>query len=149
MKTIFSSFILFLVLLIPMNSYAGKIMTIKKGQVAPYSGHLLDTKALSKIVNKSKYSLKECKLEKEYIIKSNKNKSQFEIKLCKNKQKSIENIKNKIIKIQAEELKKLRKLIVPKPDLKPLWIAIGLVVGVGATIAIVYAVKPTFQGATQ
>lgn len=149
MKFIFSSFIVFLIFSIPFNSYAGRIMTIEKGQVAPFSGHLLDTKALSKMENKSKYSLKECKLEKEYIIKSNKNKNKFEIKLCQNRQKSVENTKNVIIKIQAAELKKLRKLIVPKPDLKPLWIAIGLVVGVGATIAIVYAVKPTFQGVGQ
>lgn len=129
-------------LFIPTVCFAkGKLAALKKGQVAPFSGILLDRKAEATMTAKRESAVKICEIEKKYSIK----KAEADCKLSLNKLKiSLETSKSKyyqLMKIKVDENERLRQTIkkLSKPDYSNYWFVGGFVAGVGMSIGIFYA----------
>lgn len=129
----------------PVLTHANRITPLKRGSPAPYTGVLLDTEAMVRIKQDKKYQQKVCKLEKNTIKQRNSNELRYKVGMCKNELKSARSKFNSIIAVKDREIKRLRVLIKPKTDLTLVWVGIGFVVGVAATIGIMFAVKPQFN----
>jgi len=119
----------------------GKIASIKKGQVAPFSGILLDKKAEASMAAKREASVKICEMEKKHSIKKAEancklSTSKLEILLKANKSKY-----DQLMKLKVDENKRLRQTIkkLSKPDYSSYCFIGGFVAGVGMSIGIFYA----------
>lgn len=141
----FVSLLLSIVLLtFPLLVQANKIVTLKQNQPAPFGGHLVDSEALLRLRQGKVLAEKVCALETSYAIKNAKIDSQLALSLCQNNLKSTQQRLTAIINLQNKEIVELRKTALKNsnPNLIPLWITVGIVVGVGMTVAVIFAIKP-------
>ena len=113
-----------------------KYKDMKEGDVAPWSGRLLNETALRVLVEeaatkdmvceaKTEFELNKLTIEKKYQYDVLKVQTDAEIKKL-----------NELIKLQDEHIKQL------KPQNNMLPIIGGFIVGAGLTIGVMYAVKP-------
>ena len=116
------------------------VMGIQKGQVAPYTGVLLNSTAAAQIFAERNYSFDECKLRIDFNIE----KEQAKYKaLLDNSEASLESLKNQynsITSTKDKEIERLSKLVSETNDYSTLWATGGVIVGIVLTIAVVYAV---------
>lgn len=132
--------IIILIVLFSFNVHANKIMTVKKGDVVLFDGHLIDSEGLTKIKQKNLEIQKKCKLDKEFEIKKINNLTIYKIRKCEENSKIEINGYKKIVQTQKKEIEKLRKII-QRPDLTPLWVSVGVVGGVVGAIIVVVIVQ--------
>lgn len=136
-----------LVLFVPVSVYAqdfqGKTINIKKNEPAPYDGILLDSVAIAKILAEREYAKKQCDLDKNYEL----NKQQAKCDLENSKLKVDLDVLNKkydeVNKLKDNEISRLTELVKKSDDsgkYKILYFIGGVVVGIGATVGIAYAV---------
>ena len=117
------------------------VMGIQKGEVAPYAGVLLNSTAAAQIFAERNYSFDECKLRIDFNI----GKEQAKYKaLLENSTASLESLKNQynsITSAKDKEIERLSKLVLETNDYSTLWAVGGTLMGIGLTIAVMYAVK--------
>ena len=117
------------------------VMGIQKGEVAPYAGVLLNSTAAAQIFAERNYSFDECKLRIDFNIE----KEQAKYKaLLENSTASLESLKNQYTSITSakdKEIERLSKLVLETNDYSTLWAVGGTLMGIGLTIAVMYAVK--------
>tara|TARA_R110000824_G_scaffold324037_1_gene511004 strand:+ start:342 stop:788 length:447 start_codon:yes stop_codon:yes gene_type:complete len=120
---------------------APKIHNIKKGELAPFDGVLLNPVAAAKILADKSYYDKECDLR----IKHEVDKESAKLNtILKNKKIACESLENRyaaIIKIKDEEIKRLSSVVLDNKDYSTLWLAGGVLAGIGLTLAVMYAVE--------
>ena len=118
-----------------------KITGIKKGEEAPYNGVLLNTVAAAKIFADKEYSAKECELRINYEVQKEILRMQLLLDTTKVSLDASQKKYDAVFKIKDDEIERLTKLVLkPKSDYSALWGAGGVLVGIGLTIAVVYAV---------
>ncbi len=116
------------------------VMGIQKGQVAPYTGVLLNSTAAAQVFAERNYSFDECKLRIDFNIEKEQAKYSA---LLKNSEATLESLKNQynsITSTKDKEIERLSKLVSETNDYSTLWATGGVIVGIALTIAVVYAV---------
>ena len=118
-----------------------KVTGIKKGEEAPYNGVLLNTAAAAKIFADKEYSAKECELRINYEVQKEILRMQLLLDTTKVSLEATQTKYDAIVKIKDNELERLSKIALkPKNDYSSLWASGGVLVGIGLTIAVVYAI---------
>ena len=118
------------------------IIGIQKDQPAPFSGVLLNPLAAAQIFAEKDYSTAECDLRVEYAVQKELARVNLLLETTKVSMESMGQRYNSIIQIKDKEIERLSQIASDTPnDYSALWTAGGLIVGIGLTIAVVYAVK--------
>ena len=119
----------------------GKIASIKKGQVAPFSGILLDRKAEATMAAKRDSAVKICEIDKNYTIKKLKSECDFNKRILTIQKDSDKKKHDALMDLKKAEVKRLEIALKKsqKPDYSRLWFVGGFVAGVGLSIGIFYA----------
>lgn len=118
----------------------GKITGLMQGESAPYSGILLDNAAAARIFIDKKYFEEQWKLKLEYELGKEKAKLNLTIETQK---LALDTLKEKhinLMNIKNEEIKRLSNIAAGKEDYSTWWAVGGVVVGIGLTLAVVFAV---------
>ena len=113
-----------------------KYKDMKKGDVVPWAGRLLNEEALRILIEDSATKDMTCEAKIEFKLNQIKIEDKYKFDVLKATTDAEINKLNELIKIQDEHIKELR----PQSNI---WPAVGgFVVGAGITIGIMYAVKP-------
>ena len=116
----------------------GKIASIKKGQVAPFSGILLDRKAEATMAAKRESAVKICEIDKNYTIKKLKSECDFNKRILTIQKESDKKKHDALMDLKKAEVKRLEIALKKsqKPDYSRLWFVGGFVAGVGLSVGI-------------
>ena len=106
----------------------GKITGLMKGQHAPYSGILLDNVSAARIFTDKKY------FEDQWI------KLNLKIETQKIALEALQEKHTTLINLKDEEIKRLSDIATGKEDYSTWWAVGGVIVGIGLTLAVVFAV---------
>ena len=144
------SIILIFLLILPATAYANppevvitpKITGIQKGQEAPYSGVLLNPVAAAQVFAEKDYSLTECELKVKYAVDKEAARCTLLLDSTRASLTSLQTRHDALINIKNKEIERLSKIASTKPnDYSTIWATGGVVVGIGLTLLVVYAVK--------
>jgi hypothetical protein len=126
----------------PPESDPPRITGIKEGEPAPYDGVLLNTSAAARTFIDKEYSAKECELRINFEVQKESLRMRLLLDTTRVSLEATEKRYNSIITIKDEEIERLSQIVSDRPnDHSVWWAAGGIVVGIGLTIAVVYAVK--------
>ena len=120
----------------------GKITGLRYQQKAPYSGVLLNSIAAAKLLTDKNYSEEQWKLKLQYELAKQSAELNLIIESQKASHQALEQKHSTLIKIKDSEIERLSKITSNKKDYSVWWATGGVVVGIGLTIAVVYAVQP-------
>ena len=129
-------------LLLPCIAFGqGRVAAIKKGQVAPFSGILLDRKAEATMAAKRESAVKICEINKNYTIKKLKSECDFKKRILTIEKDSDKKKHDALMDLKKAEVKRLEIALKKsqRPDYSRLWFVGGFVAGVGLSIGIFYA----------
>lgn len=122
----------------------GKTTGLSVGEKAPFAGILLDSNAWAKVMAEKMFNEKEFQLKLDFEVQKKTyelgkiiEQLQNRIDVEKTKTDALDSMKTK----QVNELTKSLAKEYSKTDYSLLWAAGGFVLGIAATIAVVYAVK--------
>ena len=118
----------------------GKITGLSKGEHAPYTGVLLDNIAAAKVFSDKKYLEEQFELKLQYELGKQKARLDLTIQSQKASLDSLQEKHTTLMKLKDDEIKRLSDLAAGKEDYTTWWAAGGIIVGIGLTIAVVYAV---------
>ena len=118
----------------------GKITGLSKGEHAPYTGVLLDNIAAAKIFSDKKYFEEQWELKLQYELGKQKARLDLTIQSQKASLDALQEKHTTLMKLKDDEIKRLSDLAAGKEDYTTWWAVGGVVVGIGLTIAVVYAV---------
>ena len=124
----------------PLLPPRGRILGIKAGQKAPYPGVLLNSIAAAKLLADKQFSEEQWKLRIEYEVGKERAKLNM---IIQSQKASINGLKEKhttLMEIKTDEIERLSKIASNTNDYSMWWAAGGVVVGIGLTIAVIYAV---------
>ena len=113
-----------LILLIGLCHADGNVITLKKGDSAPFDGTLLDKDASISILVEQKKSLDTCLIESETQKKLNELDHKLEVGLIKAELDSCTKRSEQILSIKNDQIKLLEKQII-----KPNWKSMGIYAG--------------------
>lgn len=120
---------------------APKITGIKKGEVAPYTGVLLNTLAAAQVFTEKSFLNEECQLRIDYAVQKEVARMNLLLNSTKASLDSVEKRYSTIIKIKDTEIERLSKIALESNNSNSAWWAAGgVIVGISLTIATVYAV---------
>ncbi len=119
---------------------APKIMGIRKGQAAPFSGVLLNSLAAARIFADKDFSNEECELKIKYNIDLEVARMNLLLESTRTSMDAMTQKYTTIIKIKDDEIQRLSKVAAGSSDYSKWWFGGGVIIGIGLTIAIVYAV---------
>ena len=147
MKKFVSIFVVLGLILLPLHVKAeetaqveGRIVSVDKGQEAPYSGILLDSAAAAKVTADKKFSLLREELKLDYELKKQAAEFQVQIDSLKVSLDTQKEKSDSLLELKNSEIDRLQDLIKEDPnDWTPLWFAGGAVVGILLSIGIFYA----------
>jgi len=147
-KKLISIIMSLMMVLAPVYAHAqeaeGQAISLEKGQLAPYSGILLDIPAAVKINTDKKYSLMEYELKLDLEIKKITAQHQLSLGNLQAKYDSLSDRHNSILSIKDEEINRLQELVKDDPnDYTMWWFAGGTTLGILLSIAIFYAAVET------
>ena len=135
--------ILIPILIFPIHIFAQeapKVVEIKVGEIAPYTGVLLDNKAAAEMLTNQKYSKEQCKLTIDYEL--SKLKAQNDL-LLTSIQASLEAAEDKyesVLVIKDVEIERLNEIALEASrDYSEWWAAGGFIVGSLITLEIFFA----------
>jgi hypothetical protein len=118
----------------------GKLTTINMGEIAPYSGILLDSIAVAKINVDKKYSLLKYDLQLDLEMKKIKAGYDLQLGTLQAQHDSLEDKHISLLKIKNDEINRLRDILKDNPnDYNHWWLAGGVTAGILTSIAIFYA----------
>lgn len=144
------SIVLIFLLTMPVSAFAAppeetptpKITGIEKGQEAPYSGVLLNPVAAAKIFAEKDYSLTECDLKIKYAVDKEIARCTLLLDSTRASLTSLQTRHDALMNIKNKEIERLSKIASERPnDYSTWWATGGVVVGIGLTLLVVYAVK--------
>jgi len=118
-----------------------KITSLQKDQKAPYAGVLLNSIAAAKIFTEKDFSTTECDLRVKYEVDKALARTHLLLEITKASMESMEAKYTTLLQIKNKEIERLSKITSEINDYSTLWAAGGVVVGIGLTLAVVYAVK--------
>ena len=118
----------------------GKITGLSKGEHAPYTGVLLDNIAAAKVFSDKKYLEEQFELKLQYELGKQKARLDLTIQSQKASLDSLQEKHTTLMKLKDDEIKRLSDLAAGKEDYTTWWAVGGVIVGIGLTIAVVYAV---------
>lgn len=120
----------------------GQVHRVKKGSPSPYTGWCLTEEAMAIIIADKEQSKQRCQLRlDEYRDKTN-TRYKLDIGNLKIKLSAIEQEYAAILSIKNDELAKLEKIALNKPnEYWYLFLSGGVLVGVLSTVGLVYMVK--------
>lgn len=114
--------------------------TLKKGEVAPFSGRLLNNAALAKFIIEDRTKVEQCNIQIEYEVGKANATSKYKYDLLTARCEADDQRLQDMIVIRDEEIKFLRKSY--EPPKHHWWLAGGFVIGASTAIGIMYAVTP-------
>ena len=118
----------------------GKITGLSKGEHAPYTGVLLDNIAAARVFSDKKYLQEQFDLKLQYELGKQKARLDLTIQSQKASLDSLQEKHATLMKLKDDEIKRLSDIAVGKEDYTTWWAVGGVIVGIGLTIAVVYAV---------
>tara|TARA_R110000824_G_scaffold113687_4_gene263593 strand:+ start:4376 stop:4846 length:471 start_codon:yes stop_codon:yes gene_type:complete len=118
-----------------------KAIGIQKGQLAPFSGVLLNALAAAQIFSEKNYSDEECKLKIDFEVKKEFTRMNLLLESTRASMDSMEKKYDSIISIKDTEIERLSKLASGQRDYSQWWATGGIVVGIVLTLTVVYGVK--------
>ena len=118
----------------------GKITGLSKGEHAPYAGVLLDNIAAARIFSDKKYFEEQWQLKLQYELGKQKARLDLTIQSQKASLDALQEKHTALMKLKDDEIKRLSDLAAGKEDYTTWWAVGGVIVGIGLTIAVVYAV---------
>ena len=118
----------------------GKITGLSKGEHAPYTGVLLDNIAAARIFSDKKYLIEQFDLKLQYELGKQKARLDLTIQSQKASLDALQEKHTALMKLKDDEIKRLSDLAAGKEDYTTWWAVGGVIVGIGLTIAVVYAV---------
>ena len=133
-----------LTLLISTLSYAQdetpKITTLAKGASAPFAGTLLNPPAVAHTIAEKENVVNQCELSKQYIEGREKTKCDLTVNSAKASLEALDVKHSSIISIKDEEIQRLNKIALERPNrYNHWWFAGGTAVGIVTSIVIFYA----------
>ena len=145
MKIVLGLFVsLLLISNVEAQDFESKSVSIEKNQPAPFSGLLLNSVAIAKILTEKEYLQKKCILEKEYENNKIKSKCELdggnikiELDILKKKYDVVNQIKNDEINKLYGTISKFEQ----SDNYKWIWFVGGVFLGVSATVGTAYAVS--------
>lgn len=116
-----------------------QFVVMQEGEVAPFSGRLLNNEAIAKIGVEDAFKVEQCNLQINYALE--KQKLELELKFEKEKiaLETDKQILQEKVKLRDETIKQLQDLRKPWPPV--FYASGGFFVGAATTIAILYAVN--------
>jgi hypothetical protein len=116
-----------------------QFVVLEEGEVAPFSGRLLNDEAIVKIGVEDLFKVEQCNLQIDYALE--KQKLELELKLEKEKiiLETDKQILQEKVKLRDQTIEQLRDLRKPWPPV--FYASGGFFVGATTTIAILYAVN--------
>ncbi len=146
MMRLISSILAFLIIIIPANVYsdAPKVADIRQGQKAPYNGVLYNYEAYAVLLTVKEKGQLECSLQLNHSLAKEKAKCDMLTSTVKASLEATEKKYDAILKIKNEEMERLHKLVMDKPnDYNNWWFAGGFLGGVALSMGIFYAAVQT------
>jgi hypothetical protein len=147
-KRILSVIMSLVIIMLPVHAYAqeaeGQAVSLEKGQLAPYSGILLDIPAAVKINTDKKYSLLEYELKLDLQLKKITAQHQLALGNLQARYDSLSERHTSILSIKDDEIARLQELVKDDPnDYTMWWFAGGTAIGIVLSVAIFYAAVET------
>ena len=118
-----------------------KVTGLAKGEKAPYAGVLLNSSAVAKVFSERNYSIVECQLKIDYMLKKEIAKHQLFLKSMEASLDASNKKYDAIIKIKDKEIEKLTDIALKKKDYTAIWITAGFVTGIVLTIGMFFVVS--------
>jgi|15BtaG_2_1085339.scaffolds.fasta_scaffold00024_20 hypothetical protein len=112
---------------------------IEEGELAPFSGRLFNDAAADILAEQIEMGPRECQINLEYQLGLQEAEKQQEILKLKSSHKFEIQILEAEVQAKKERIKNLEEL--KTPPKKQFWFTLGLITGVGTTIAIAKAVE--------
>ncbi len=135
--------ILTLTMIFPAYAFAQeapKVVEIKVGEIAPYTGVLLDNKAAAEMLTNQKYSKEQCKLTIDYELSKLKAQNDLLLTSIKASLEATENKYESVLVIKDAEIERLNEIALEgSRDYSEWWAAGGFVVGALVTLGIFFA----------
>ena len=146
MIKLISLILAFLIVIIPTSVYsdAPKVADIRQGQKAPYNGVLYNYEANAVLLTVKEKGQLECSLQLNHSLAKEKAKCDMLTSTVKASLEATEKKYDAILKIKNEEMERLHKLVMDKPnDYNNWWFAGGFLGGVALSMGIFYAAVQT------
>ena len=122
-----------------------RVMGIQEGEPAPYSGVLLNPIAAAKIFAEKDFSQTQCDLRVEFEVAKELARVNLILETTRVSMESMEQKYTSLLQIKDTEIERLSKIASDTNDYSVWWASGGIVVGIGLTIAVVYAVQAGTQ----
>ena len=121
-----------------------KMTDIIKGEKAPFTGMLLNPSAVAQIVADKENIQTQCSLTKTYIEDKERTRCDLLLNTANASLETLQQKHNTILDIKAEEIERLNKLALQKPNqYNHWWFAGGMIAGITTSIVIFYAAVET------
>jgi len=146
MKKICAPLLIFSLIWLPSAALAEtpKVAEIKQGQKAPYNGILYNYQANAVLLASKEKGQLECSLQLNHSLAKEKAKCDMLTSTVKASLTATEKKYDAILKIKNEEVERLHKLVMDKPnDYNNWWFAGGFLGGVALSMGIFYAAVQT------
>ena len=118
-----------------------RVVTIKKGDPAPFSGTLFNTPAAARLMVDLEFTQATCKVETDRQLGLLRSELQLKIDLCGARNEALMLRHSEILLIKNDQINFLEKQFKPQPWYKTteFGIVVGVVLGIGITIGAGYA----------
>ena len=145
MTRLVSAILIFLIILIPVNSYSNpKVAEIKQGQKAPYNGILYNYEANAVLLASKEKGQLECSLQLKHSAAKEKAKCDMLTSTVKASLVATEKKYSAILKIKNDQIDHLQKITLEQPNAyNKWWFTGGFVGGVALSLGIFYAAVQT------
>jgi hypothetical protein len=124
--------------LVPPN---GRITGLRYQQKAPYSGVLLNTVAAARLLTNREYNEEQWKLRLDFELAKQHAELNLTIETQRVSYEALQQKHTTLIQIKDEEIERLSDIASNTNDYSVWWATGGIVVGIGLTLAVVYAVQ--------
>ena len=113
---------------------------LKKGEVAPFDGKLMNLPAVSKLVVEDRFKVQQCDIQINHEVNKVKLEEEYKYQILYAKCESADQRLTDMIQVRDDHIKELQKHIAPSN--KHWWTVGGFVVGAGVSVGIMYAIAP-------
>ena len=143
MKLLNKVIVIVLLITFPVLAFANddpKIKPMNKGEVAPFSGGLFNSTAVAQSIAEKEYNAEQCRLRIGHIEQKEDAKCKLLVTTATVEIDFLKKKYDSILKIKDEEVIRLQKFALEKPNKNShWWFAGGVVAGIVTSIAIFYA----------
>ena len=127
----------------PVISFADDVPKIKpmnKGEVAPFAGVLFNSSAVAQTIAEKEYNAQQCRLRIQHLEQKEKAKCDLIISTTKVEIDFLQKKYDSIMKIKDEEINRLQKFALERPNKNShWWFAGGVFAGIVTSVVIFYA----------